>query len=50
MDELLCSEIFNGVLLFFFFPEREIFLKKLNDRFGISESFLVNIIDLFKSF
>ena len=36
-------------MLFFLLPKREIFLKKLNDGLGISESFLVNVIDLLES-
>jgi len=40
------SEVLDGVLFFLFFPEREVFFKKLNDGFGISESLLINIVDL----
>jgi len=40
------SKVLDGVLFLLFFPEREIFFKKLNDGFGISESLLVNIVDL----
>jgi len=36
-------------LLFLLFPEREVFFKELDDGFGISESFLVNIVNLLKS-
>jgi hypothetical protein len=36
-------------LLLLFFPEGEILLKELNDGFGISESFLINVINLFES-
>ena len=49
IDKISYSEIFNVVLLLFFFPKREIFLKELNDRFGISESFLIYVINLLKS-
>ena len=42
------SEVFDGVLFFLFFPEREVFFKELNDGLGISESLLVNIVDLFE--
>jgi hypothetical protein len=40
------SYVFNGVLFFLFFPEREVFFKELDDGFSISESFLINIVDL----
>ena len=40
------SEVFDGVLFFLFFPEREVFFKELNDGLGISEGLLVNIVDL----
>jgi len=40
------SEILDGILLFFLFPEWEIFFEQFDDWFGISESFLVNIINL----
>jgi hypothetical protein len=40
------SEVLDGVLFFLFFPERKVFLKELNDGFGISESLLINIVDL----
>ena len=43
------SEVFDGVLFFLFFPEREVFFKELNDGLGISESLLVNIVDLLES-
>ena len=33
-------------MLFFFLPEREIFLEELDDGFGISEGFFINVIDL----
>ena len=45
----MCSEIFNGVLLFFFLPEREVFLEELDDGLGVSEGFFINVIDLLKS-
>ena len=44
--ELRCSKVFNCVLLFLFFPEREILLEEFDDRFGISEGLLINVIDL----
>jgi len=40
------SQVFNGVLLLFFFPEGEILLKEFDDRFGISEGLLINVINL----
>jgi len=43
------SEVLDGVLLFLFFPEREVFFEELNDGLGISESLLVNIVDLLES-
>jgi hypothetical protein len=46
---VIYSQVLNSVLFFFLFPERKVFLKKLNNRFSISESFLINIIDLFES-
>jgi hypothetical protein len=42
------SEVLDGVLLLLFFPEGEVLLEKLDDGLGISESFLVDIIDLFE--
>ena len=44
------SQVFDVVLLFFFFPEGEVFFQKFDDRFGISEGFLVNIVDFLKGF
>ena len=35
-------------MLFFFLPEGKVFFKKFNDRFGISERFLVDVVDLLK--
>jgi len=43
------SQVFNVVLLFFFFPEGKVFFKELDDGFGISESFLINVINLLES-
>ena len=43
------SEVLDGVLLFFLFPEGEIFLEELNDGLGISEGLLINVIDLLES-
>jgi len=43
------SEVFDGVLLFFFLPEGEVLLEELNDGLGISEGLLVNVIDLLES-
>ena len=40
------SEVLDGVLLFLFFPEREVFLEEFDNGFGISEGFLINIVDL----
>jgi hypothetical protein len=42
------SEVFD-VLFFFLFPERQVLLKKFNDRFSISEGLLINVINLLKS-
>jgi len=44
-----CSQVLNSVLFFLFFPEGKVLLKKLNDGFGVSEGFLINIVDLLKS-
>jgi hypothetical protein len=43
------SQVFNGILLLLFFPEGEILLKEFDDRFGISEGFLINVINLLES-
>lgn len=43
------SEVLNVVLLLLFLPEGKVLLEKLNDGFSISESFLVDIIDLLES-
>ena len=46
-----CSEVFNGVLVsFFLFPKGKVFLQQLNDWFGISEGFLINVINFFECF
>jgi hypothetical protein len=42
----MTSEVFHSVLLFFLFPERKVLLEKLNDGLSISESLLINVIDL----
>jgi len=42
------SEVLNSVLLLLFFPERQVLLKKLNDRLSVSEGFFINIVDLFE--
>ena len=47
--ESLVSKVFDVVLFFLFFPEREVFFKELNDGLGISECLLVNIVDLLES-
>ena len=47
--ESRCSQVFDGILLLLFFPEGKILLKELDDRFGISEGFLINVINLFES-
>jgi len=46
--EFICSQVFDVVLLFFFFPERKVLFKKFNDGFGISESLLIYIVNLFE--
>ena len=43
------SQVFNGVLLLFFFPEGEILLKEFDDGFGISEGLLIDVINLLES-
>jgi hypothetical protein len=43
------SQVFNGVLLLLFFPEGEILLKEFDDRFGISEGLLIDVINLLES-
>ena len=40
------SEILDGVLLLFLLPEREVLLEQLDDALGISESLLIDVIDL----
>ena len=40
------SEVFDGVVTFLFLPKAEIFFEELDDRFGISESLLVNVVNL----
>jgi len=45
---LVFSEIIDGVLLFLFLPEGEVLLEEFDDGLGISESFLVDVIDLFE--
>jgi len=47
--ESSCSQVLNIVLLLFFFPERKVLFKEFDDRFGISEGLLVNVIDLLES-
>jgi hypothetical protein len=47
--EISDSEVFDVVLFFLFLPEREVFFKELNDGLGISESLLINVVDLLKS-
>ena len=42
------SKVFNTIVTLLFFPEADVLLEKLDDGLGISESFLVNIVDLFK--
>jgi len=44
-----CSQVFDGVLLLLFLPERKVLLKEFDDGLGISESLFVNIIDLLES-
>ena len=41
-----CSQVFNGVLLFFFLPQRQVLLEEFDDRLSISESLFINIINL----
>ena len=43
------SEVLDSVLLLLFLPEGEVFLEELDDGFGISEGFFINIVDLLKS-
>ena len=51
MSKFVGSEILNSIIgLALFFPEAEILLEELNDRLGISEGLLVNIVDLLQSF
>jgi len=47
--EIWCSKVFNCVLLLLFFPERKVLLKEFDDRFGISEGLLINVINLLES-
>jgi len=43
-----CSEVFNCVVSFFLLPEGKVLLEELDDGLGISESLLVDVIDLLK--
>ena len=43
------SQIFDCVLGLFFFPEGKVFFEKFDNRFGISESLFIDIIDLLES-
>ena len=47
-DCILRSEIFDSVLTIFFLPKAEVLLKEFNDGLGISESLLIDIIDVLK--
>ena len=49
MRPIVCSEVLDGVLLLFFLPEGEVLLEEFNDRLGVSESLLINVIDFLKS-
>ena len=41
-----CSEVFNVVVALLLLPEGQVLLEELNDALGITEGFLINIIDL----
>ena len=43
------SQIFNCILTVFLFPERKVLLEELNDGLGVSEGFLIDVINLFES-
>ena len=46
-----CSEVFDGVLVsFFLLPKWKVFLQQLNDWLGVSEGFLINVINFFECF
>jgi|LauGreDrversion4_2_1035121.scaffolds.fasta_scaffold646946_2 hypothetical protein len=40
------SEVFDVVFALLFFPKGEVFLKKLNDGFGVSEGLFIHIVNL----
>ena len=43
------SQVFDSVVAIFLLPETEVLLKELDDRFGISEGFFIDIINLLES-
>ena len=43
------SQVFNCILTVFLFPERKVLLEELNDGLGVSEGFLIDVINLFES-
>ena len=46
---LMNSKIIDVLSTFFLFPESQVLLKEFNDGLGVSEVFLRNLINLFKS-
>ena len=46
----LSSEVFNGVVTLFFFPEAQVLFKEFNNGFGVSEGFLINIVNFLEGF
>ena len=49
MSSQVVDLVFTGVL-FFLFPESQILLEQLDDALGVAEVFLLEFIDLVKSF
>ena len=46
---IIKSQIFNSILCILFFPKGEVLLEKLDDGLSVSESFLIDVINLLKS-
>ena len=48
LDSACISKVFDGIVAIFLLPEADVFFKKLDDGFGISEGVFVDIINLLK--
>ena len=42
------SEVLNGIFAIFFLPEGQVLLEQLDDGLGISEGFLIDVINFFE--